>query len=241
MNVLIVDDEKPARDELRLLLVAHTELTIVGEAASVDTAREAISRLRPHIIFLDINLRGHSGFDVLEELEPPHPQVFFCTAYDEHAVRAFEVNALDYLMKPVHPERLALAVGKLLRLQAADTDASIRTDNALNAESRVFVRDGDKCWFVQVQEIHLIEADGNYSRLYFGQHQATLYRSLSSLEERLPSNLFLRANRGQIINVAGIVGLVPWFSQTLKATLRTGEEIELIRRASLAFRETMGL
>jgi two-component system LytT family response regulator len=213
----------------------------VGEAASVDTAREAISRLRPHVIFLDINLRGHSGFDVLEELEPPHPHVVFCTAYDEHAVRAFDVNALDYLMKPVHPERLALAVGKLLRLQAADTNASVRTTNALNADSRVFVRDGDKCWFVQVQEIHLIEADGNYARLHFGQHQATLYRSLSSLEERLPSNLFLRANRGQIINVAGIVSLVPWFSQTLKATLRTGEEIELSRRASLAFRETMGL
>jgi len=241
MNVLIVDDEKPARDELRLLLVAHPELKIVGEATTVDSARAAIGSLRPDVVFLDINLRGHSGFDVLEELEPPHPHVVFCTAYDEHAVRAFDVNALDYLMKPVHPERLALAVGRLLRLQAVDTDASVRTNNALNAESRVFVRDGEKCWFVQVQEIHLIEADGNYSRLHFGQHQATLYRSLSSLEERLPSNLFLRANRGQIINVAGIVALVPWFSQTLKATLRTGEEIELSRRASLAFRETMGL
>lgn len=241
MNVLIVDDEKPARDELRLLLGAHPELKIVGEAASVDDAREAIASLRPHVIFLDINLRGHSGFDVLEALEPPHPRVIFCTAYDEHAVRAFDVNALDYLMKPVHPERLAQAVVKLLSRPSNDIIVSASNSNALTAESRVFVRDGDKCWFVPVQEIHLIEADGNYSRLHFGKNQATLYRSLSSLEERLPSSLFLRANRGQIINVANIVNLVPWFSQTLKATLKTGDEIELSRRASLTFRETMGL
>jgi two-component system LytT family response regulator len=240
MNVLIVDDEKPARDELRLLLGRHPELKIVGEAASVHTAREAILRIRPDVIFLDINLRGHSGFDVFEALEPPHPRVIFCTAYDEHAVRAFDMNALDYLMKPVHPERLAQAVGKLLRHPAIDIINS-GNYNALTEESRVFVRDGDKCWFVPVQEIHLIEADGNYSRLHFGRNQATLYRSLSSLEERLPSSLFLRANRGQIINVANIVNLVPWFSQTLKATLKTGDEIELSRRASLVFRETMGL
>lgn len=241
MNVLIVDDEKPARDELRLLLGAHPELRIVGEAVSVDTALEAISRLRPDVVFLDINLRGLSGFDVLEALALPHPRVIFCTAYDEHAVRAFEVNALDYLMKPVHPERLAQAVGRLLRHPTNDIIASGSNNSTLTAESRVFVRDGDKCWFVPVKEIHLIEADGNYSRLHFGEHQATLYRSLSSLEERLPSSLFLRANRGQIINLADIANLVPWFSQMLKATLKTGEEIELSRRASLAFRETMGL
>jgi two-component system LytT family response regulator len=241
MNVLIVDDEKPARDELRLLLGAHPELKIVGEAASLDTARAAIANLRPSAIFLDINLRGSSGFDVLEALALPLPHIIFCTAYDEHAVRAFDVNAVDYLMKPVHPERLSLAVSRLLRSQADRTPASLSGNNALDAESRVFVREGDKCWFVQVQEIHLIEADGNYSRLHFGKHQATLYRSLSSLKERLPSNLFLRANRGQIINVAEISSLVPWFSQSLKATLKTGEEIELSRRASLTFRETMGL
>ncbi|MEY4484849.1 MAG: hypothetical protein RL693_2301 [Verrucomicrobiota bacterium] len=239
MNVLIIDDEKPARDEMRLLLSAHAALTIVGEATTVESAIDAISSLKPDVVFLDINLRGRSGFEVLDTLPLPHPVVVFCTAYDEHAVRAFDVNALDYLVKPVNPDRLAQAVTKILDcIRPADSEFGIE---AFHLESRVFVRDGERCWFVAVKDIEWIEANGNYSRVYFYEERPLLYRSLSALEERLPAGLFIRANRSQLINTRFIAELKPWFSQTLKATLKSGVEIEFSRRATLLFRERSSL
>jgi two-component system LytT family response regulator len=241
MKAVLIDDERLARVELRLLLSAHPEIQIVGEADSVSLARELIGKETPDVIFLDINLRGESGFDLLEALPLPHPQVIFSTAYDEYALRAFEVNAMDYLLKPIHPERLAAAVERLgaagTKIPAEPGDGEPR----LGRTSRFFVRDGDRCWFVSVEDLYLIEAEGNYSRLHFGREQALVYRSLSSLEKRLPTDVFLRANRSQMINCDYVAGLEPWFSQTLRATLKDGHCIEFSRRASLLFRERMSL
>lgn len=235
MNVLIIDDEPPARSEMRVLLSSHPEIKIIGEAATVDEACDAITRLQPDAIFLDINLRGGVGFDVLDRLPPPHPHVVFCTAYDEHAMHAFEVNALAYLVKPVHPERLAAAVTRLLQLTPS------RPTESLRIESRVFVREGERCWFVPVDDIEMIHAEGNYSRIHFAGGSPLLYRSVTSLEERLPAPPFLRVNRSQIIHTGHIVALQPWFSQSLKATMRSGAEVEFSRRAALLFREQSSL
>jgi two-component system, LytTR family, response regulator len=234
MRTLIIDDERLAREELRLLLASHSQIEIIGEADSVPTARRMIESEQPDLIFLDIDLRGSSGFDLLAELSPPLPLVIFSTAYDAFALRAFETNALDYLLKPVHPERLSTAIHRL----PAPTPA---TCERLTPDSRVFVRDGERCWFVPVRDIHRIDSEGNYSRLHFAGGQALLLRSLNILESRLPASQFIRANRSQIINCEAIASIEPWFSQTLKITLNTGDEIEFSRRASLHFREKMGL
>ena len=241
MKAILIDDERLARAELRLLLSAHPEIEIVGEADSVTSGLKLIEETHPDVIFLDINLRGESGFDLLEALPLPHPHVIFSTAYDEYALRAFEVNALDYLLKPVHPERLAAALERLPSIEPGTPLDAASGGQRLSRESRFFVRDGDRCWFVAVQTLYLIEAEGNYSRLHFGQERALIYRSLSSLEKRLPEDLFLRANRSQIINCDYIADLEPWFSQSLRAKLKDGTDIEFSRRASLLFRERMSL
>lgn len=237
MTALIIDDERLARQELRLLLMAHPWIEILGEASSIKEAAEFIANRRPQLLFLDINLRTGTGFDLLDALTPPLPDVIFTTAYDEFAVRAFQVNALDYLMKPIHPDRLA---GAIERLESPQTMGA--PTGRLEADGRVFLRDGDRCWLLPVRDIRLIESEGNHSRIHFAGHAPLLYRTLTSLEKRLPSSLFIRANRGQLVNVTFIETIVPWFSSTLKVTLReSGTQIEFSRRASQELRVRTGL
>ncbi len=239
MKSLIIDDERLARDELRRLLSAHPEIEILGEAANATEALARIAELKPELLFLDISMPSRTGFDLLEALPPPHPLVIFTTAHDEHALRAFEVNALDYLLKPIHPKRLASA---LERLAPPDSASALPSTAApLSAESRIFVKDGERCWFVPLKNLRLLEADGKHTRLHFDAHAPLLFRSLSSLEERLPANLFLRANRNQLVNLDWIERVEPWFSGTLRAVLRSGETIELSRRQSQHFRDQLGL
>jgi len=243
MKALIIDDEAPARAEMRLLLSAHPEIEITGEAAGVPEALQAIALTPPDVLFLDINLRGASGFEVLDNLPLPPPQVVFCTAYDEHALRAFEVSALDYLLKPIHPGRLARTVGKLLANHERTTaaESGYPAAKGLTLESCVYVREGESCWLVPVSDIELIEAEGNSCRLFFQGRSPLVYRSLSSLEERLPRPHFLRANRSQIINRGFIENIQPWFSHSLKAVLRNGTGIEFSRRAAQVFRDQAAL
>ena len=187
---------------------------------------------------------GDDGFALLESLEPPLPQVIFTTAYDEFAVKAFEFNALDYLMKPVDPARLAAALDKLRsgqeRPQGAAEAAAARPCR-LAPEDKVFVRDGDRCWFVEVKSIRLMESEGNYTRVHFGDAQPQLFRSLNAMEERLDPRVFFRANRRQIINLAWIERIEPWFSGSLLVNLKGGLKVELSRRQAQAFREQMSL
>ena len=245
MKTLLIDDERLARNELRRLLAAFPEITIGGEAANAKQAREQLAALKPDLIFLDVQMPGETGMELLESLEPPVPHVIFTTAYDEFAVKAFDLNALDYLLKPVDPARLAVAVAKLREKEAgivpsaAETRSAPRT--ALAAEDKVFVREGDRCWFVEVKSIRLLESEGNYTRVHFENAQPQLFRSLNAMEERLDAKYFFRANRRQIINLAWIDKIEPWFSGGLLVHLKGGAKVELSRRQAQDFREKMSL
>lgn len=244
MKALIIDDERLARAELRRLLAAHPEIEVAGEAANADEAEAAIRTARPDVLFLDIEMPGGTGFDLLARLPPPAPRVIFTTAYDAFALRAFEINALDYLLKPVDPARLADAVARLgdaVRGAPVAPEGEDGKPAQLGEEDQVFVREGDRCWFVAVRTIRLLESEGNYTRLFFDSEKPLLYRSLNSMEERLPARLFFRANRSQIINLGCIEKIEPWFSGGLKVRLKGGLESELSRRQAQAFRERMSL
>lgn len=238
MNALIIDDERLARSELRRLLAVHPGITVVGEAANAVQARERMAELKPEVIFLDIQMPGQTGFELLESMDPPIPVVIFTTAYDEFAVKAFEFNALDYLMKPVDPARLAGAVEKLRTVTSA---REANRGPRLAADDKVFVREGERCWFVQVKSIRLLESEGNYTRIHFDDAQPQLFRSLNAMEERLDPKFFFRANRRQIINLAWIDRIEPWFSSGLLVTLKGGAKVELSRRQAQEFRERMSL
>jgi two-component system LytT family response regulator len=238
MKALLIDDERLARNELRRLLAGFPAIEIVGEAANAKQAREQIAVHQPDLIFLDVQMPGETGMKLLGSLEPPAPQVIFTTAYDEFAVKAFELNALDYLLKPVDPARLAAAVERLqLKAGAAPAEMPSR----LAAENKVFVREGDRCWFVEVKQIRLLESEGNYTRVHFEDVQPQLFRSLNAMEERLDPKYFFRANRRQIINFAWIDKIEPWFSGGLLVQLKGGAKVELSRRQAQEFREKMSL
>jgi len=231
MKCMVIDDERLARKELIRLLAAETEVELVGEAANVDEAVSQIDQHEPDLIFLDIRMPGGTGFDVLDRTESA-PLVIFTTAYDEFAVRAFEVNALDYLMKPISAERLSAAIGKA---KAAWHPPAART------LSRVFVRDGERCWLVQVSDISLFESEGNYTRLYFGADRPLILRSLQSLEERLNPELFFRASRQHIINLSHITNIDKEVGGNYVAKLANGRTVELSRRQSARLRELLSL
>ena len=242
MKALIIDDERLARNELRRLLAAHADIEIVGEAVDVEDALAKVGVLKPELLFLDVQMPGADGFSLLERLEPPLPRVIFTTAYDEFAVKAFEFSALDYLLKPVDPNRLVAALEKLRpRDGGAPLEVGAGPATRLTLEDKVFVREGDRCWFVPVKNLRLLESEGNYTRLYFDDQQPQLFRSLTAMEERLDSRSFFRANRKQLINLAWVEGIEPWFSGGLLVKLKGGMKVELSRRQAQDFRERMSL
>ena len=241
MKAILIDDERLARAELRRLLAAHSEVEIVGEAANTKQARELITAHQPALLFLDVQMPGESGIALLESLEPPVPHVIFTTAYDEFAVKAFDLNALDYLLKPVDPARLAAALAKLREAERPAGRSGPVNRERLAGEDKVFVREGDRCWFVEVKSIRLLESEGNYTRVFFETAQPQLFRSLNAMEERLDSKYFFRANRRQIINLNWIEKIEPWFSGGLLVYLKGGAKVELSRRQAQEFRERMSL
>ena len=240
MKALIIDDERLARNELRRLLAVHTDISIAGEAVDVPDALEKIAALKPDLLFLDVQMPGADGFNLLEQLEPPLPAVIFTTAYDEFAVKAFEFNALDYLLKPVDPNRLVAALEKL-RGRGTAGEPVAAPSHRLTLEDKVFVREGERCWFVPVKSIRLLESEGNYTRLHFDDQKPQLFRSLTAMEERLDNRHFFRANRKQVINLAWVDGIEPWFSGGLLVKLKGGLKVELSRRQAQDFRERMSL
>lgn len=245
MKALLIDDERLARNELRRLLAAFPEIEIAGEAANARQARDQLVALQPDLLFLDVQMPAETGMELLESLEAPVPHVIFTTAYDEFAVKAFELNALDYLLKPVDPVRLAAAIGKLREKVAGTAPDSagekMASRDRLVGEDKVFVREGDRCWFVEVKSIRLLESEGNYTRVHFDQAQPQLFRSLNAMEERLDPKFFFRANRRQIINLAWIDKIEPWFSGGLLVHLKGGAKVELSRRQAQEFRDQMSL
>lgn len=240
MRTLLVDDERLARSELRRLLEPHPEIRVVGEAGNADEARKGIATLHPDLLFLDIQMPGETGFELLESLASL-PLVVFTTAYDEHALRAFEVSAVDYLVKPIEPKRLARSVERLL--STWDGDAPVRGGGGetLGESDRVFLRDGDRCWLVELGEIRLFESADNYTQVHMGEGHPLILRSLNELEERLDPRVFFRANRSQIVNLKMVRSIHPWFSGRLMARLEGGHEVVLSRRKTRDFRERLSV
>jgi two-component system LytT family response regulator len=231
MRAMIIDDEPLARRELQRLLAEFPWLEIVGEAGQIAEAIEKIEALMPELVFLDIQMPGGSGFDLLARLEHL-PQVIFTTAHSEHAVRAFEVNALDYLLKPVEPERLAAALTRIKR------DTAEPAPPAGAPLEQLFVRDGPRCWFIPLREVRLLRAEGNYVRLMWGKLQPLLGRPLTLLEQRLDPKHFFRANRAQILNLEFIESVEVGVNGRLHVQLRDGgPEVEISRRQARLFRE----
>jgi two-component system LytT family response regulator len=228
MKALIIDDERIARQELRRLLAAHPEIEIAGDARTAEEALNLIRQLDPDVLFLDIRMPGMSGFDLLEHLDDV-PQVIFTTAYDDYALKAFEVSALDYLVKPVAPARLAAAIAKLRpRMQRARLE-------------RVFVKDGERCWLVRVMDIFLLESEGNLTRLHFANERALIPRSLAALQERLDPDVFFRAGRRYIVNLKWVQRVELGVGGNLLVTLHGGTTVEMSRRQSTRFREALSL
>lgn len=240
-KAVIIDDERLARTELKNLLQEHSEIEIIGEAANAREALSLLDDLSPDLIFLDIQMPGKTGFDLLLELETT-PKVIFVTAYDEHALKAFEVNALDYLMKPIEPARLSDAINKLkLNDDKELNQISSNHRNILTENDQVFVKDGEKCWFVKLGEIRLFESAGNYTKVFFGENKPLILKSLNSLEERLDEKSFFRANRKHIINLRMIEKVEPYFNRGLLLDIKGGDKIEVSRRQSVKFKEMMSL
>ncbi|MEP1034435.1 response regulator [Ekhidna sp.] len=236
MKAIIVDDERLARKELMSLLASHPEIEIVDEAANPDEAVEKIEKHDPDVVFLDIQMPGKTGFEMLEEMERV-PQVIFTTAYDEFALKAFEYNALDYLLKPIQPERLTESLNKV-SIKASKKQAK---DQKLSSKDQVFVKDGDKCWFVKLEDVRLFESDGNYIKVYFDKFKPMIHKSLNALDERLDDRHFFRASRKHIINLGWVESIDTWFNGGLLVQLKGGEKIEVSRRQSARFREMMSL
>ncbi len=238
-KAIIIDDERLARNELRKLLQEFPEVEVIGEAANATEGIEKIESLNPDLVFLDIQMPDKTGFDMLTELDKA-PHVIFVSAYDEFALKAFEVNALDYLMKPVEPKRLADA---LLKLRQRDEEEMLGYSNRgpLKESDQVFVKDGERCWFVRLSDVRLFESVGNYAKIYFGNNKPLILKSLNALEERLDDKVFFRANRKHIINLRMIEKIEPYFNGGLLLYLNGGEKIEVSRRQAVKFKEMMSL
>jgi len=242
MRAIIIDDERLARTELRKLLQDYPEVEVVDEAANADEGITKIDTLQPDLVFLDIQMPGKTGFDMLAELERA-PHVIFTTAYDEYALKAFEVNALDYLLKPIEPKRLADAMQKLHIAETKENHIIPENFNQsiLTEVDQVFVKDGERCWFVKLSDIRLFESVGNYAKVFFGGNKPLILKSLNALEERLDPKTFFRANRKHIVNLRMIEKIEPYFNGGLLLELKGGEKIEVSRRQTVKFKEMMSL
>jgi two-component system LytT family response regulator len=238
IQTILVDDERLAREGLKNLLKEHTEIQIIGEASNVDEALDMIDKLKPQLIFLDIQMPEKTGFDLLEDLIET-PSIIFTTAYDEFAIKAFEVNALDYLLKPIQKDRLGEAI-----LKAKKQIEELRLEKLrarLMPDEKVFIRDGDRCWYIKLDEIKMIESSGNYAKIYFDKYQPLIHRTLNSLDERLSDQIFFRANRQQIINLNYLDRIEPFFNSGFLFYMKDGSKIEVSRRQAVKFKETMSL
>lgn len=242
MRAIIIDDERLARTELKKLLQDFPEVEVIDEAANADEAINKIDTLQPDLVFLDIQMPGKTGFDMLAELERA-PHVIFTTAYDEYALKAFEVNALDYLLKPIEPKRLADAMQKLHVAETKENHIVPENFNQsiLTEADQVFVKDGERCWFVKLSDIRLFESVGNYAKVFFGANKPLILKSLNALEERLDPKTFFRANRKHIVNLRMIEKIEPYFNGGLLLELKGGEKIEVSRRQTVKFKEMMSL
>jgi two-component system, LytTR family, response regulator len=236
-RAIIIDDERHARKEVERALNNPQDFELY-ESATYESAVNDINTIKPDLIFLDIQLNGKkTGFDVLEQINHL-PQVIFITAYDEYAIQAFEKNAIDYILKPIDTYRLKEATLKALSI--LDTK-KIRQTEKISIDEKVFVKDGDNCWFVKISDIIYFESNGNYTKVFFDKYKPMILKSLNLLEERLDEKHFFRTSRTQIVNVNKIEKITTYSSNTYKLILINNQEILLSRRQSVKFKDLMSL
>ncbi len=223
IQVIIVDDERTARDEVKRLLDNYADFEVVAEAKNADEAKALIELKHPDLLFLDIQMPEISGFELLESLDSV-PQVIFVTAFDQYAVKAFEVSAIDYLMKPVREERFEKAIEQV-------RSKIVKPNNA-----RIFVKDRHQYHFISWSKVYLIESMDNYARLYFDDKKVFLKSSLNQLEKKLDEAVFFRINRAQIINMQFIDKIIAAANGRIKISLKTGEMLDVSERQSVKFK-----
>ncbi len=241
IKTIIVDDERLARKELTKLLQEFPEFEIIDEAENAFEAKELIDKKNPDLIFLDVQMPQKTGFDLLSEIEHI-PLVIFTTAYDNFAIKAFELNAFDYLLKPIEPQRLAASLASVkLEFQKISQLKSEQHHYQLNEQDQVFVKDGERCWFVKLSEIRVFESVGNYSKVYFGNVTPLILKSLNYLEERINPKLFFRVNRKYMINLKMIKKIETNFNIGLLVEMDDGFKVEISRRQTVKFKELMSL
>jgi two-component system, LytTR family, response regulator len=238
IKTILIDDEELARQELRYMLQLYSDIEIIAEAENVTDALEKVRLLKPDLIFLDISMPGKTGFDLLNMLDES-PAVVFVTAFDEFAIQAFDANALDYILKPVRKERLDQAISNIKK--EFETQTTTPPGTALNLQSRIFIKDGEKCFFVKLEEVFLIENAGNYARFHFRKNAPMVHKSMNYLEETLPPATFFRANRSEIININYIRDIESMFKGALNVILENSRKIEISTRQSVKFKELMSI
>ena len=237
LKAAIIEDSRLARNELKELLKAYKEIELIGEAENVDDGFNLINKEKPDLLFLDINMPEKDGFELLEMLDEV-PITIFTTAFDEYAIKSFEYNAFDYLLKPINQKRFSSSIDRILEKE--NTMPRTRTqDRGMSLDKQIFIKDGEKCWLVKIKNISFFEIVGNYTRVYFEANKPLIYKSLVQIEEKLPSDVFFRANRQQIININHVKKVVSWFNGKLKIEMNSGEEIEISRRQSYVFKEQL--
>lgn len=243
IRTMIVDDERLARQEIKRLLESFSEIEVIAESGVVDEALDIIEKEKPDLLLLDIQMPGKTGFELLDELNGPTPEVIFITAYDEYALQAFEVNALDYLMKPIDENRLRDSILKVSKRVDDRRESRQVSDEAetLSIKDQVFLKDGDKCWFVELSKVRLFESEGNYVRVYFDDQRPLILKSLNGLTERLNEKYFFRASRKHIVNLKWIDKVETWFNGGLLVILKDGTKVEVSRRQSVRLKEMMAL
>ena len=238
LKAVIVEDSRLARNELKELLKAHKEIELLGEAENVDDGFKLINDTKPDLLFLDINMPEKDGFHLLEMLDDV-PTTIFTTAFDEYAIKSFEYNAFDYLLKPINQKRFSKSIERVIE-KAGDSSLSEHKDEeSLSLDKQIFIKDAEKCWLVKIQDIALFEIVGNYTRVFFKDNKPLIYKSLAQIEEKLPNEVFFRANRQQVININHVKKVVSWFNGKLKIEMNSGEEIEISRRQSYIFKEQL--
>ncbi|MGD1947483.1 MAG: LytR/AlgR family response regulator transcription factor [Croceivirga sp.] len=237
INAVIVEDSRLARNELKELLKSHKNIELMGEAENVDQGFEIIEKHNPDLLFLDINMPEKDGFELLEMLDEV-PIIIFTTAFDEYAIKSFEFNALDYLLKPINQKRFDQAIERVKeKLEGASNEKA----KQLKTSSQIFIKDGEKYWLLKIGKISHFEIEGNYTRVFFDGQKPMLYKSLNQIEEKLPKDNFFRVNRQQLVNINFIKEVVPWFNGKLRLTMQNGDEIEVSRRQSYLFKDKMSL
>lgn len=239
LRAVIVEDSRLARNELKELLKDHKEIEVIGEAGNVDDAFLLINQTSPDLLFLDINMPEKDGFELLEMLDDV-PTTIFTTAYDEYAIKSFEYNAFDYLLKPINPKRFEKTIEKILdNTQGKSLIVANNAKETLSLDKQIFIKDGEKCWLVKIEQIYMFEIVGNYTRVYFKNNKPLIYKSLGQIEEKLSEDIFFRANRQQLINIQQVDKVVSWFNGKLKIEMKSGHEIEISRRQSHIFKEKL--